>query len=69
MWGVRAGIQVSRKELHTHIHLDYVKVEILSCIKKNGILYPAICGRENHYSHGHYFHVKDKEIKFYKDVV
>ena len=26
----------------------------------NRILYPAICGRENHYSYGHYFHVKDK---------
>ena len=33
VWGVRAGIQVSRRELHTHIHLDYVRVEILSCIK------------------------------------
>ena len=34
MWGVRAGVQVSRKELHIHIHLDQARVEILSCIKK-----------------------------------
>ena len=34
MWGVRAGVQVSRRELHTYIHLDYVRVEFLSCIKK-----------------------------------
>ena len=32
--GARAEIQVSRREIHTHIHLDYAKVEILSCIKK-----------------------------------
>ena len=35
VWGVSAGIQVSRRELHTHIHLNYTKVEFLSCIKKN----------------------------------
>ena len=34
MWGVRVGIQVFKRELHTHIHLDYAKVEILS-YKKN----------------------------------
>ena len=34
MWGARAGVQVSRSEFHTHIHLDYAKTEILSCIKK-----------------------------------
>ena len=22
VWGVKVGVQVSRKELHTHIHLD-----------------------------------------------
>ena len=33
--GGSAGIQVSRRELHTHIHLNYTKVEFLSCIKKN----------------------------------
>ena len=34
VWGVRAEVQVSRRELHTHIHLNYVRVEILFCIKK-----------------------------------
>ena len=33
VWGARAGIQVSRNELHTHIHLDYDRVEFLSYIK------------------------------------
>ena len=37
MWGARAGVQVSRRELHTHIHLDKVKVEILSCIQKKNL--------------------------------
>ena len=32
--GVRTEVQVSRREFHTHIHLDYVRVEFLSCIKK-----------------------------------
>ena len=32
---VRTGVQVSKRELHTHIHLDYVRVEFLSCINKN----------------------------------
>ena len=34
VWGVRAGVQVSRRKFHTHIHLDQTRVEILSCIKK-----------------------------------
>ena len=34
VWGVRAGIQVSRRELHTHIHLDYVRVEFYLVSKK-----------------------------------
>ena len=34
VWGAKAGIQVSRREFYTHIHLDYVRVEILSCKKK-----------------------------------
>ena len=34
VWVARAGVQVSRREFHTHIHLDYVRLEILSCIKK-----------------------------------
>ena len=32
--GARAEVQVSKREFHTHIHLDYVRVEILSCIIK-----------------------------------
>ena len=34
VWEVRARVQVSRRELHTHIHLDQDRVEILPCIKK-----------------------------------
>jgi len=34
VWGAKVGVQVSRKELHTHIYLDYVIVEFLSSIKK-----------------------------------
>ena len=33
MWEVRAGVQVFRRELHTNIHLDQVRVEFLSYIK------------------------------------
>ena len=34
LWGVgvRVEVQVFKRELHTHIHLDYVRVEFLSCI-------------------------------------
>ena len=32
--GARVRVQVSKKKLHTHIHLDYDRGEILSCIKK-----------------------------------
>ena len=35
MWEVRVGIQVSKRELHTHIHLNEAKVEFLSYIYKN----------------------------------
>ena len=34
VWGVRAGVQVTRRELHTYIHLNWVRVEFLSCKKK-----------------------------------
>ena len=34
MWRVKVGVQVSRREFHTYIHLDYARIEILSCIKK-----------------------------------
>ena len=33
VWGARDGVQVSRRELHTHIHLNQVRVEFLSYIK------------------------------------
>ena len=29
-----AGVQVSKNEVHTHIHLDYTRIEFLSCKKK-----------------------------------
>ena len=32
VWRARAGVQVSKKELHTHIRLDYARIEILSHI-------------------------------------
>ena len=35
----RVGVQVSKREFHTRIHLDYVRVKFLSCIKKKMILY------------------------------
>ena len=34
VWEARAGVQVSKREFRTHIHLDQARVEILSCIKK-----------------------------------
>ena len=34
VWGARAGIQIFRRKLYTHIHLNYVRIEFLSC-KKN----------------------------------
>ena len=35
LWGVgcRAEVQVFKKKVHTHIHLDYTRIEFLSCIK------------------------------------
>ena len=33
--GTKAGVQVSKREFHTHIHLDYTIIEFLSCILKN----------------------------------
>ena len=32
VWGARVGVQVSRRKIHTHIHLDYARIKILSCI-------------------------------------
>ena len=34
IWGINVGVQVSRKEFHTYIHVDYVRVEFLFYIKK-----------------------------------
>ena len=34
VWGTKAKVQVSRKRSHTYIHLNYVRVEVLSYIKK-----------------------------------
>ena len=31
-WGVRGRVQVFKRELYTHIHIDYVRVEFISCI-------------------------------------
>ena len=31
VWGARTRVQVSKRELYTHIHLDYIRIEILSC--------------------------------------
>ena len=30
----KTGVQFFKRELHTYIHLDYVRVEFLFCIKK-----------------------------------
>ena len=32
--GIRVGVQVSKRGLYTHIHLDYTRVEFLSYIIK-----------------------------------
>ena len=32
MWGVRVRVQVSKREFHTHIYLNYVRIEFLSYI-------------------------------------
>ena len=33
VWGINVEVQVSMRELYTHIHLDWIRVEFLSCIK------------------------------------
>ena len=38
VWGVRARVQVSRREFHTYIHLNQTRVEFLSCKKKKIVL-------------------------------
>ena len=34
VWRPRVGVQVSKREFHTYIYLDYVSVEFIYCIKK-----------------------------------
>ena len=31
---VKVGVQVFKRKFHTHLHLDYAKLEFLSCKKK-----------------------------------
>ena len=38
VWRAIVGIQVSKREFHTHIHLDWTKVEFLFCILKKKIV-------------------------------
>ena len=35
VWGARVRVQVSRRGLHTHINLDYVRVKFFFVSKKN----------------------------------
>ena len=35
VWEPKAGVQVSRREFHTYIYLNYPRIEFLSCIKNN----------------------------------
>ena len=44
MWEIRAGVQVSRREFHTHIHLDYVIAEIISYIYIYVCVCVCVCG-------------------------
>ena len=34
VWGPRARIQIFKKKFYTHIHLNLIRIELLSCIKK-----------------------------------
>ena len=45
VWGTGAEIQVSKRKFYTHIHLDYVIVEILS--KKKPLINVAIITAKN----------------------
>ena len=44
VWEIRAGVQVSRREFHTHIHLDYVIAEIISYIYIYMCVCVCVCG-------------------------
>ena len=65
VWGERVNVQVSRRETHTHIHLEQVKVEILFCIlkKKNYILYFKLTTFQN--SHIQLFFQYFISLKYY----
>ena len=41
--GEKVEVQVSKTEFYIHIHLDYVKVEILFCIKENVVIHEKNC--------------------------
>ena len=45
MWGTRAGVQVSKREFHTHIHLDYFRVKFYLINKKKVPIYMIILKR------------------------
>ena len=51
VWGTKAGIQVSKRKLYTHIQLDYARIKILSCIKKKIYIYIYIYNFNILYSH------------------
>ena len=38
IWMARVGVQVSKSEFHTHIHLNYAKVQFIYCIKKKKVI-------------------------------
>ena len=44
VWGVRVEIQASKKEFHTHIHLNYIRVKfyLVKKKKKSTILFISI---------------------------
>ena len=70
VWGAQAGVQVSKKELHTHIHLDQAKVEfyLVSTKKKKFVtLHILLSGHILSYAKVHYdkinCHIKMNCIK------
>ena len=43
VWEAKIGVQVSKRELHTYIHLDCVRVDyILNIKKKKNLIIPLI---------------------------
>ena len=34
VWGAKVEVEVPQRDLHTHIHLDYVRVKFIYCKKK-----------------------------------